>query len=120
MYNAPFFTAWFCTNWLIFFYPLYLIVMLIHNKCKSTHDIVYDAFTDFRDKGFTFGKFYDLFLSVICCMLLVLGGTGLQFRIRKRLIILSNTFSVKLIIQGKSNHTKMSNKSIELIRFLTY
>ncbi|CAG9787071.1 unnamed protein product [Diatraea saccharalis] len=56
LYNAPFFTAWFCTNWLILFYPLYLIVMLIHNKCKSAHDIVFDAFTDFRDKGFTFGE----------------------------------------------------------------
>ncbi|KAF9420440.1 hypothetical protein HW555_003362 [Spodoptera exigua] len=41
LYNAPFFTAWFCTNWLILFYPLYLIVMLIHNKCKSANDIVY-------------------------------------------------------------------------------
>ncbi|XP_028174897.1 putative thiamine transporter SLC35F3 [Ostrinia furnacalis] len=57
LYNAPFFTAWFCTNWLILFYPLYLIVMLIHNKCKSANDIVYDAFTDFRDKGFTFARF---------------------------------------------------------------
>ncbi|KAL4716318.1 hypothetical protein ACJJTC_014798 [Scirpophaga incertulas] len=57
LYNAPFFTAWFCTNWLILFYPFYLIVMLIHNKCKSAHDIVYDPFTDFREKGFTFARF---------------------------------------------------------------
>ncbi|KAJ0177953.1 hypothetical protein K1T71_006826 [Dendrolimus kikuchii] len=56
-YNAPFFTAWFCTNWLILFYPLYLIVMLIHNKCKSANDIVFDAFSDFREKGFTFARF---------------------------------------------------------------
>ncbi|XP_073952171.1 solute carrier family 35 member F3 isoform X2 [Choristoneura fumiferana] len=57
LYNAPFFTAWFCTNWLIFFYPIYMIVMLIHNKCKSANDIVYDAFRDFREKGFTFARF---------------------------------------------------------------
>ncbi|KAJ2947600.1 hypothetical protein O0L34_g17398 [Tuta absoluta] len=57
VYNAPFFTAWFCTNWLILFYPLYLIVMLIHNKCNASHDIVYDAFTDFKEKGFTFARF---------------------------------------------------------------
>ncbi|XP_075975873.1 solute carrier family 35 member F3 [Anticarsia gemmatalis] len=57
LYNAPFFTAWFCTNWLIFFYPLYLIVMLIHNKCKSANDIVFDAFSDFKEKGFTFARF---------------------------------------------------------------
>ncbi|XP_049871003.1 putative thiamine transporter SLC35F3 [Pectinophora gossypiella] len=57
MYNAPFFTAWFCTNWLIFFYPLYLLVMLIHNKCKASNEIVYDAFSDFKEKGFTFARF---------------------------------------------------------------
>ncbi|KOB77849.1 Uncharacterized protein OBRU01_00625, partial [Operophtera brumata] len=57
LYNAPFFTAWFCTNWLIFFYPLYLIVMLIHNRCKSANDIIFDAFSDFREKGFTFVRF---------------------------------------------------------------
>ncbi|XP_072949950.1 solute carrier family 35 member F3 isoform X2 [Epargyreus clarus] len=57
LYNAPFFTAWFCTNWLILFYPLYVIVMLIHNKCKSTGDIILDAFRDFREKGFTFARF---------------------------------------------------------------
>ncbi|KAM3959738.1 solute carrier family 35 member F3 [Aphomia sociella] len=57
LYNAPFFTAWFCTNWLIFFYPLYVIVMLIHNKCKSPNDILFDAFSDFREKGFTFARF---------------------------------------------------------------
>ncbi|XP_034828674.1 solute carrier family 35 member F3 [Maniola hyperantus] len=56
-FNAPFFTAWFCTNWLILFYPLYIIVMLIHKKCKSANTIVSDAFTDFKDKGFTFARF---------------------------------------------------------------
>ncbi|CAH0723562.1 unnamed protein product, partial [Brenthis ino] len=56
-YNAPFFTAWFCTNWLIFVYPLYLIIMLIHNKCKLANAIVADAFTDFKEKGFTFARF---------------------------------------------------------------
>ncbi|XP_063392348.1 solute carrier family 35 member F3 [Cydia fagiglandana] len=57
LYNAPFFTAWFSTNWLILFYPIYVVVMLIHNKCKSANDIVYDAFRDFREKGFTFARF---------------------------------------------------------------
>ncbi|XP_021201873.2 putative thiamine transporter SLC35F3 [Bombyx mandarina] len=57
LYKAPFFTAWFCTNWLIFFYPLYIIVMLIHNKCKSANDVVFDAFSDFKEKGFTFARF---------------------------------------------------------------
>ncbi|CAB3222323.1 unnamed protein product [Arctia plantaginis] len=56
-YNAPFFTAWFCTNWLILFYPLYMVVMLIHNKCKSANDVVVDAFSDFKEKGFTFARF---------------------------------------------------------------
>lgn len=57
LYNAPFFTTWFCTNWLVFFYPLYMMVMLISNKCKSANDIACDAFRDFREKGFTFGRF---------------------------------------------------------------
>ncbi|CAH2240646.1 jg14241 [Pararge aegeria aegeria] len=65
-FNAPFFTAWFCTNWLILFYPLYLIIMLIHKKCKSANTIVSDAFTDFKDKGFTFGK-HKLIVAAILC-----------------------------------------------------
>lgn len=65
LYNAPFFTAWFCTNWLILFYPLYLIVMLIHNKCKSANDIVFDAFSDFKEKGFTFGKYWKMYSVTI-------------------------------------------------------
>ncbi|XP_013174190.1 PREDICTED: putative thiamine transporter SLC35F3 [Papilio xuthus] len=71
LYNAPFFTAWFCTNWLILFYPLYLIVMLIHNKCKSAHDIVFDAFSDFKEKGFTFARF--LSRCALFCLLWVLS-----------------------------------------------
>ncbi|XP_068623774.1 solute carrier family 35 member F3 isoform X1 [Battus philenor] len=71
LYNAPFFTAWFCTNWLILFYPLYLIVMLIHNKCKSAHDIVFDAFSDFKEKGFTFARF--LSRCGLFCLLWVLS-----------------------------------------------
>ncbi|XP_026333471.1 putative thiamine transporter SLC35F3 [Hyposmocoma kahamanoa] len=56
-YNAPFFTAWFCTNFLTFYYPLYLLVVLINNKCKAANDIVYEAFSEFKDKGFTFARF---------------------------------------------------------------
>ncbi|XP_037975669.2 putative thiamine transporter SLC35F3 [Plutella xylostella] len=69
-FNAPFFTAWFCTNWLMFFYPLYLVVMLVHNKCKSTGDIVSDAFRDFREKGFTFARFLSR-CSLFCLLWVV-------------------------------------------------
>ncbi|XP_047517862.1 putative thiamine transporter SLC35F3 isoform X4 [Pieris napi] len=70
LYNAPFFTAWFCTNWLILFYPIYLIVMLIHNKCKSPNSIACNAFNDFKEKGFTFARFLSR-CSLFCLLWVV-------------------------------------------------
>ncbi|XP_022124831.1 putative thiamine transporter SLC35F3 [Pieris rapae] len=70
LYNAPFFTAWFCTNWLILFYPIYLIVMLIHNKCKSANAIACNAFNDFKEKGFTFARFLSR-CSLFCLLWVV-------------------------------------------------
>jgi len=56
-YNAPFFTTWFCTNWTVLFFPLYFIFCLISTKCESPGNILQESVRNFRDKGFTAGKF---------------------------------------------------------------
>ncbi|BES91716.1 solute carrier family 35 member [Nesidiocoris tenuis] len=57
MYNAPFFTTWFCTNWTVLFFPIYFVCQLVANKCKSSGDILTESIRNFREKGFTLGKF---------------------------------------------------------------
>lgn len=56
-YNAPFFTTWFCTNWTVLFFPLYFFCQLISNRCKSSTDILTESIRNFREKGFTLGKY---------------------------------------------------------------
>jgi len=56
-YNAPFFTTWFCTNWTVLFFPLYFIFCLISTKCESPGNILQESVRNFREKGFTAGKF---------------------------------------------------------------
>lgn len=54
-YNAPFFTTWFCTNWTVLFFPLYMLCHLSTNRCKSG-DVLAESVRNFREKGFTAGK----------------------------------------------------------------
>ena len=56
-YNAPFFTTWFSTNWMVLFFPLYFIFCLISTKCESPGNILQESVRNFRVKGFTAGKF---------------------------------------------------------------
>ncbi|XP_066907120.1 solute carrier family 35 member F3 isoform X3 [Halyomorpha halys] len=56
-YNAPFFTTWFITNWLVLFFPIYFIFQSIISKCKQTSDLFTESIQNFRDKGFSFGRF---------------------------------------------------------------
>ncbi|XP_014252840.1 putative thiamine transporter SLC35F3 [Cimex lectularius] len=67
VYNAPFFTTWFCTNWTILFFPLYFFCQLIVNRCKSTTDILSESVRNFREKGFTLGRFMTR-VSLFCLL----------------------------------------------------
>ncbi|XP_077297209.1 solute carrier family 35 member F3 [Arctopsyche grandis] len=56
-YNAPFFTTWFCTNFSILFFPIYIIGRMIRNKCDSPNEIISESLRNFREKGFTAARF---------------------------------------------------------------
>ncbi|XP_073992586.1 solute carrier family 35 member F3 isoform X2 [Rhodnius prolixus] len=66
-YNAPFFTTWFCTNWTVLFFPLYFFCQLISNRCKSSTDILTESIRNFREKGFTLGRFMTR-VSLFCLL----------------------------------------------------
>ncbi|CAG2067122.1 unnamed protein product, partial [Timema podura] len=57
VYNAPFFTTWFCTNWTVLFFPLYFICRLTTTRCKSAGSILRESVGNFREKGFTAARF---------------------------------------------------------------
>uniref|UniRef100_A0ABD2X0M1 EamA domain-containing protein n=1 Tax=Trichogramma kaykai TaxID=54128 RepID=A0ABD2X0M1_9HYME len=57
IFDASFFTTWFCTNWTILYYPVYFIHQLFKSKCNTPGTILSDTFKGFREKGFSSGRF---------------------------------------------------------------
>lgn len=56
-YNAPFFTTWFCTNWAVLYFPVYLLCQATTKKCSNPSEIIAESLRAFRDKGFTGARF---------------------------------------------------------------
>ncbi|XP_065350977.1 solute carrier family 35 member F3 isoform X2 [Cloeon dipterum] len=76
-YDAPFCTAWFLTNWNILFLPFYLIFRMPGSRCSNPSKIIAEAIRPFREKGFTFARFFvrlmfvtGLWLSTFYCLVL--------------------------------------------------
>lgn len=55
-FHAPFFASWFCTNFAILFFPIYVLGRLSLKKCESPSEIVGDVVRGLRDRGFTAGE----------------------------------------------------------------
>lgn len=70
IFNAPFFASWFCTNFAILFFPIYMLGRITINKCESPCDILGDVLRGFRDRGFTAGRFLNRCMTF--CMLWLL------------------------------------------------
>lgn len=69
-FDAPFFVAWFCTNLLLLFFPIYLLGRAAMRKCEGPGEILGDILRNFRDRGFTVGRFLNR--CIIFCVLWLL------------------------------------------------
>ena len=56
-FKAPFFASWFCTNFIILFFPIYLLFRGMAKKCGANTETLGDILQNFRDRGFTIGRF---------------------------------------------------------------
>lgn len=57
-FNAPFFASWFCTNFALLFFPIYLLGRVTMRKCdEGPGEILGNVLRGFRDRGFTAGRF---------------------------------------------------------------
>lgn len=56
-FRAPFFASWFCTNFVILFFPIYLMFRGLAKKCGANTETLGDILQSFRDRGFTIGRF---------------------------------------------------------------
>ncbi|KAJ8685845.1 hypothetical protein QAD02_021638, partial [Eretmocerus hayati] len=56
-YNAPFFTTWFCTNWTILYFPIYILGSFLKAGYSAPLDIISETLRRFSDKGLSFGRF---------------------------------------------------------------
>lgn len=67
-FNAPFFTSWFCTNFSLLFFPIYLLGRMAITNCnESPGEILANIIRGFRDRGFTVGRFLNR--CIIFCIL---------------------------------------------------
>lgn len=58
IFNAPFFASWFFTNFLLLFFPIYLVARVTMHKCdEGPGEIIGNVLRGFRDRGFTAGRF---------------------------------------------------------------
>ncbi|KAL1123518.1 hypothetical protein AAG570_002595 [Ranatra chinensis] len=89
-YNAPFFTTWFCTNWSVLFFPLYFICQLVTRKCKSPSEIVTDSLRNFREKGFTTGRF----MTRCCLFCLLWVGTNYMYVHSLRILLATDVMAL--------------------------
>ncbi|KAH8382918.1 hypothetical protein KR009_005793 [Drosophila setifemur] len=69
-FSAPFFAAWFFTNFSLLFFPIYLLGLLSTRKCEKLSDILGDVLRGFRERGFTVGRFLNRCLC-FCILWLV-------------------------------------------------
>jgi solute carrier family 35, member F3/4 len=56
-FRAPFFASWFCTNFVILFFPIYLLFRGLARRCGANTETIGDILQGFRDRGFTFGRY---------------------------------------------------------------
>ncbi|XP_043655349.1 uncharacterized protein LOC122621520 isoform X1 [Drosophila teissieri] len=69
-FSAPFFAAWFFTNFSLLFFHIYLLGLVSTRKCEKLSDILGDVLRGFRERGFTVGRFLNRCLC-FCILWLV-------------------------------------------------
>lgn len=70
-FTAPFFAAWFCTNFTLLFYPIYLIGRLMTSNCnESPGETLGIILRGLRDRGFTIGRLLNR--CIVFCLLWLL------------------------------------------------
>ncbi|XP_061508719.1 uncharacterized protein LOC1274685 isoform X4 [Anopheles gambiae] len=70
VFNAPFFASWFCTNFAILFFPIYILGRVAIKKCDGTGEVLGEILRGFRDRGFTIGRFLNRCLTFCVLWLL--------------------------------------------------
>lgn len=70
IFNAPFFASWFCTNFSILFFPIYILGRVAIKKCDGTGEVLGEILRGFRDRGFTIGRFLNRCLTFCILWLL--------------------------------------------------
>ncbi|CAH0559366.1 unnamed protein product [Brassicogethes aeneus] len=89
-YQAPFFTTWFVTNWTMLFFPLYLLSRITSRNCQSASEIFSESIRDFRDKGFTMGRF--MVRCSLFCLLWV--GTNYMYIMSLRILLATDVMAL--------------------------
>lgn len=70
-FRAPFFAAWLCTNFVLLFFPIFLIGRFSLSNCNETPaDVLNNVIRGFRDRGFTAGRFLNRCI-VFCALWLI-------------------------------------------------
>lgn len=50
LFDAPFFTTWFCTNWTILYFPAFFLHKIIKNNFKIPYGVFFEIFESLQEK----------------------------------------------------------------------
>lgn len=75
-FNAPFFASWFYTNFVVLFFPIYLLGRVAVKKCESPGEILGDVLRGLRDRGFTAGKYVYIWCFLFVCLFILFNTFG--------------------------------------------
>lgn len=92
-FQAPFIASWLSTNFVILFFPSYLLFRGIARKCGANTETFGDILRGLRERGYTFGRYF--YRCISFCLLWV-GSTYLYM---KSLRVLVNVY-VSLLLES--------------------
>lgn len=96
-FQAPFIASWLSTNFVILFFPSYLLFRGIARKCGANTETFGDILRGLRERGFTFGRYFYRCLSF--CLLWV----GTTYLYMKSLRVLNATEVIVLFATNVSS-----------------
>lgn len=96
-FQAPFIASWFSTNFVILFFPCYLLFRGIARKCGANTETFGDILRGLRERGYTFGRYF--YRCISFCLLWV-GSTYLYM---KSLRVLNATEAIVLFATNVSS-----------------
>lgn len=96
-FQSPFIASWISTNFVILFFPIYLLFRGVARKCGANTETFGDILRGLRERGYTFGRYF--YRCISFCILWV----GSNYLYMKSLRVLDSTEVIVLFATNVSS-----------------